>query len=785
MNSFSCLIGELFLEGNSIFSLSQLLRYRQGSYDPSLIVEKIDDEHIRSLVKHMIQLNPGDRFSGQQYLTSWRDKAFPECFYSFLHPYMAQLSDPMLGPSLSQYQVFLSTSASPIIADADAKIDRIYFDFDTISESLGIKEADLIHKKSSIEHSDHTNKEVAASPSHSKSQLDDCVFRKLLPVHVNIPKFQQDTAIIAKNASANDGCLILAAVVCTSIRSTIYPTSRLRALDLLLVLGLHMDDEFKLDRIVPYVVSMLRDDNPTIRTNAIATLTQLLVTVKSITSSDANIFPEFILPNLKHFTADSNVLVRAAYAQCIPVLAEVALHFLELAQLLKSESQANEKDMDPSLFQMTYDSNMRDLQDTIQEDVVSLLIDADPLVKRSLLTEIPRLCIFFGRQKTNDIILSHIITYLNDVDWLLRVAFCEAIVSVGMFVGMRGLEEYILPLMVQALTDSEEFVVEKVLNSITSLAELGLIARQQVKELLTAIIPLVCHPNRWIRYGVIAFVSVASRLLPFLDVKCLLLPMITPFLSKEVLHLSETILLHYLKPPIARSLYENTIILSANPKTMPHSSSDDVYGAKQLSKMSSDRTDLVSRLKDLGMSNEDQEKLFAMKYYVSKAAAARLRKSDGVFLLHQSNSSWTDGSSAERIALRDYSATLHTIFLSPNNQNDANPSLSANRGTSDSRSQRRVLINSGLSETGLNASDGTISPAVSTESTSILLNLRMSMRQRPDGIVGDRFNRRSSGRAKTAPVTENVRVIDGQERYIQKLLDKKCDELFPPVVKGI
>jgi phosphoinositide-3-kinase, regulatory subunit 4 len=69
---------------------------------------------------------------------------------------------------------------------------------------------------------------------------------------------------------------------------------------------------------------------------------------------------------------------------------------------------------------MSYDSKLRDLQDHIQDDVVILLTDPTTIVKQSLLTEMPQLCIFFGKQKSNDFLISHIITYLNDVDWKLR-----------------------------------------------------------------------------------------------------------------------------------------------------------------------------------------------------------------------------------------------------------------------------------------------------------------------------------------------------------------------------
>lgn len=99
-----------------------------------------------------------------------------------------------------------------------------------------------------------------------------------------------------------------------------------------------------------------------------------------------------------------------------------------------------------------YDSSLQDLHAVIQEQATILLIDSDSSVKRALLTNITCLCVFFGRQKANDVLLSHMITYLNDKDWMLRSAFFESIKGVGTFVGAKSLEEYILPLMIQALT---------------------------------------------------------------------------------------------------------------------------------------------------------------------------------------------------------------------------------------------------------------------------------------------------------------------------------------------
>lgn len=38
---YRCVIAELFLEGQQLFELSQLLAYRRGQYDPSQYLEKV------------------------------------------------------------------------------------------------------------------------------------------------------------------------------------------------------------------------------------------------------------------------------------------------------------------------------------------------------------------------------------------------------------------------------------------------------------------------------------------------------------------------------------------------------------------------------------------------------------------------------------------------------------------------------------------------------------------------------------------------------------------------
>ena len=148
--------------------------------------------------------------------------------------------------------------------------------------------------------------------------------------------------------------------MCANIRNSTLPSSRVKALDLLVALAPFLTDESKLDRLVPYIVELLKDDAALVRASAVRTLTQVVgalllsnpmlrltfgqvMLVSAITASNASLFPEYILPNVRYLTRDSETMVRAAYAQCLVPLAETSVRFLEMSQAVKAHGTVKAK----------------------------------------------------------------------------------------------------------------------------------------------------------------------------------------------------------------------------------------------------------------------------------------------------------------------------------------------------------------------------------------------------------------------------------------------------------
>ncbi|KAI0729483.1 hypothetical protein C8Q72DRAFT_307334 [Fomitopsis betulina] len=646
MDCFSagCVIAELFLEGSPLFTLSQLFKYREAELSVESQLSAVGDEPVKNLIKQMIAVDPSVRPSFDTLLHTSRGSVFPESFYSFFHNYVSSINElPSSSPFASYAGPTTPASATvkspqvvtpqplpgvyvdePLPNDSDRRMERIWSDFESVEPFLSIDTAEMDVK-------------VDYMPSMGSYKP----FQDVLPVELYIPNRESNVASASRRAAAaEDGpALIVLALATANIRNCTLPSYKLRALDVLLALSPYLTDEAKLDRMVPHIVDLLHDDAAIIRAAAMRTLMQILMFVTVITPSNAAIFPEYIIPAVSHLIRDPEVSVRCMYAQCIVSLADTAVRYLEMGQALKAHGSyklsPDTQEYDEAHFEVSYDASMQELQNSIQEHLAALLVDPSSVVKRAVLHNISSLCIFLGRQKTNDVLLSHMITYLNDRDWLLRYAFFDCIVDVAACGEGRSLEEYILPLMIQSLSDVEGAVVAKVLAASTSLCELGLFQKMRIWELMSATLGFLYHPNSWIRQGAAAFIASAAKHLPPGDVWCILYPSLKHLLRSDVRDVDERSLLLALKPPLSRQVFEVAIQWAMKPdkslfwrthrgtkSESPKNSLATVRGSG--SSGSRNRTDedeaQLTRLKHMGMTVDEEAKLTSMRDYILKLA---------------------------------------------------------------------------------------------------------------------------------------------------------------------
>ncbi|XP_073986579.1 vacuolar protein sorting 15 isoform X1 [Rhodnius prolixus] len=347
-----------------------------------------------------------------------------------------------------------------------------------------------------------------------------------------------------------EALVLITSLITSWIRGLHFTNSKLQCLEILLELAAHTSSETVLDRILPYIMFLIHDSFPKVRVSAVHTLTKALSFVKTVPPSDANVFPEYILPGLSQVAHDESVIVRTAFAENVAELAENALRLLEHWQVSHNETPRH-----------SYESELATLHHMMQQMVSALLTDSQNIVKQTLIENgITKLCVFFGKQKANDILLSHMITFLNDKDdKQLRGSFFDCIVGVAAYIGVHS-SPILSPLLQQGLTDTEEFVVRKAINAITALTELSLLHKSSLYQLLDECSPFLVHPNLWIRQAVAGFISALARTLNMVDVQCKVMSVIEPYLKHKVIQLEkEVLVLNALRPYVPRVVYDSVI----------------------------------------------------------------------------------------------------------------------------------------------------------------------------------------------------------------------------------
>ncbi|KAK9071984.1 hypothetical protein SSX86_008415 [Deinandra increscens subsp. villosa] len=581
--SVGCVIAELFLEGQPLFELSQLLAYRRGQFDPSQHLEKahfcycgfkfkfsiylliynsyykymvqIPDSGIRKMILHMIQLDPDSRCSAESYLQTFAGVVLPCYFSPFLHNLYTNLNPinpdsrvAMLQLSFPEILKQMLTNRRGEETDIKQKMEDVILS----ENSPNHKQGKFLQTISNVFKRNHHPflREIKMSDLNSlMSDYDNQSDTFGMPF---LPLPQDNTSC--------EGMVLIASLLCSCIRNVRTPQLRRSAVLLLKSCSLYIDDEDRLQRVLPYVIAMLSDSSAIVRSAALETLCDILPLVRDFPPSDAKIFPEYILPMLSMLPDDPEESVRICYASNISKLALTAYGFLIHSISLTEAGVLNDASLNQKSQKITgkNDAQLAQLRKSIAEVIQELVMGPKqtPNIRRALLQDIGNLCWFFGQKQSNDFLLPILPAFLNDQDELLRSVFYRQIIYVCFFVGQRSVEEYLLPYLEQALGDLTEGVIVNSLDCLSILCTSGFLRKRILLEMIEHAFPLLCYPSQWVRRSVVTFIAASSETLGAVDSYVFLVPLIRPFLRRQSASLaSEKALFSCLKPPVSRQVF--------------------------------------------------------------------------------------------------------------------------------------------------------------------------------------------------------------------------------------
>uniref|UniRef100_A0A2C9M689 non-specific serine/threonine protein kinase n=1 Tax=Biomphalaria glabrata TaxID=6526 RepID=A0A2C9M689_BIOGL len=436
---------------------------------------------------------------------------------------------------------------------------------------------------------------------------------------------------------------------------------RLLALKLMLRLSKYVTSDIILDRILPHMLYFTQDPLPEVRAETIRTVTACIRNLKSVPRNDANVFQDYIIPALSPLLSDEVLQVRLTFAENIAELADTAVKYLDMAQAQEirevivqlkdqqrdkasiSETVINVKktaeELKPEIQEVesNYDMELHQLKDLIHQKIFQLLSDPNHAVKMTLMANgMDKLCLFFGRQKANDILLSHIVTFLNvKDDWRLRACFFKTVVDVTMYVGWQC-SEVLLPLLQQGLYDVEEFVITEDLLALKKLTNHRLLNKIMMQTLVCDAAALLAHPGPWIRQAAVGFITAVAQAYDIPDIHCKLMPQLKPFLSRNVMQLRKpAVVLDALSDPIPREVFDYLLrspllesVYEVLAKLQKYARS--ISRQARNPELDESLSQVFRKLTSLGLTEEFEKKLLAMKEFMLRLHKNKTGSSESI-----------------------------------------------------------------------------------------------------------------------------------------------------------
>lgn len=599
--SLGCVIAELYLDGEPTFTLSDLYRYKRNDFQPNLA--GILDLNIRQMVKDLLSIDPNERPLASLLLKEYRESCFPAYFYDYLYDFMYEMNStenfPVSEDNLDNY--------SP----SDLRIDQIYETFSSASKAF--------------EYTYENSTESEFGPKFPALRLG----LKGIPEDYTI----QPSAQLIGTYPEDNGALIVLDLICSLLASTKRPESRVKAIELILAYSERISDSEKLDRLLPYLCSLIDDflddssihvEEPSmhsinfaadskystrVASTSLLAVTSLLATCSSINALNALTFPEYLNPRLKSIayfncpSYDEATYIKSTLATCLPYLARISEKFAAYSRAFNNDigKTPNGENGEVGQYEIPRSRSETDFKDIAE----ALLIDRSVNLRIALVNNILPLCQYFGVDKTNDIILPHLITYLNDSNCQLRLAFLSSIMDIGYFIGALAFEQYLLPLLFQTLGDHEQFVVLKVLEIFYSFVKERLINPAQefnvlsvYKELVANSITLLLQPNEWIRQSVLYLILAISENLLYAERFCFLYPLIKSYLSYDISTLDWDTMYPCLSKPLSKQVYDTSLTWLNNASNRSMFWRQTKFSAV----LSNGKRKLISFTKDMGKS---------------------------------------------------------------------------------------------------------------------------------------------------------------------------------------
>jgi len=535
--SLGCVIAEIMLDGTSLFKYEQLMAYRKGQYSPQEKMDRIKDDKVRKIIYDMIQKDPAQRKDITEVLKEWSTEVCPSSFTGVLY---------YLNSGLLSHNFVLPDQRIALVRELLEPIYQYVLEEPYVPhyQTLPI----VIQQNQILRHFADCYQMVVPHfheiVGNEKKLFDlETIIKDKLEFRGNIdPKnlrtIMTENKVIEKEAELNGHLLrdrgeskkpellLVALMICSNIRNVRYFASLQVGLEMLTNFSHYFSDHINLHVIAPYLFSMLEDQNPKI---VIATFHVLCDILSKLTKpiqykSDKQLFETQLFPNLMKVYSNGDSEAKCAFVSRISQIINIGAVFITENvifdyKIIKNQVESAEEAHDlplPGDIEVKDDAMISKLQGEneakLKEDIAkevekwksSFLTYIQEIfsyqhseVNEVLLRNFANLGEALGPKFTENFLVPHIVAALNDNRF--RLISLEEIEKLIDFISEKTINGLLKPVLEKCMFDNDEINVYQSVKNIHKIIKLKKLDLKDTSFLVNNFLPLLIHPNSWIR----------------------------------------------------------------------------------------------------------------------------------------------------------------------------------------------------------------------------------------------------------------------------------------------
>ena len=511
--SVGAVIAEIFL-GDNLFDITQIIRYKKDKYDIRKVLKKIKDDKLENLIEQMLSKSPHNRIKDNiNYLNYFAKTLCPNPLSGFLihlnsmiiynEYYNNDLLIAFIGKHFKQIWkiLFYKKDQNIIVPEIIHKPNKIILNSlnkETPIYQVGIENFTLLFIRSKDE-----------------SEIDIQLLEK------------------GNNKNSNECNYIIIRYLINCLNNVKYPSSIILALELIEKFSTKIDDNTKIQLIIPYLISLFSIDNTLIKNSCYNSIINILSSINEyiLNQLDLHSYTYYIFDNIKKLYYNSDLEVKITIINSLNKLIEFEEKFLYFSLLSQrktniiSETNMNEFQSIISQSQIFFQNKMKNAENNEYgkidiegyenelkqfKEMLRAIIDDifqgdNEILQLVLIKKYNEILFFYGHLESNDF-LNYLMILFNRNNLDLKKEILKIFPNIIMMFGDNIFFSYYLPCIERILMkkNNEELNLQ-LIHSMNIISKANLIQKKTQIDLFQRSFIFLFHPNYEIRKEIINF----------------------------------------------------------------------------------------------------------------------------------------------------------------------------------------------------------------------------------------------------------------------------------------